>query len=426
MKRKITDNIGLKILALVFAALLWLVSVNINDPTQTKTFKNVPVEILNKEILTGDGKVYEVLDDTNVIDRVQITGKRSILDEINANNIQATADMAERTFNDTVHINVTTNKFASRLEGNINVSNDTLKIKVEDMKKTQLVVKALTKDEPASGYMVGNVSLNQNLVQLSGSESAISEIASANVTVSVAGMKEDIKTEGALELYDADGNLLDAANITKSINKLSVTVEILQMKEVPLIAEPKGTPAEGYQATGMIEYAPETVVIAGKSSVIKNINEIMIDDIDIEGESEDVLRYIEPRRYLPENIVLPGGNSANAAAVKIYIEEEVTKTFTMHTRNLVITGLPEGMEVDREALEEEIELAVSGLQADVDAIDETALVGTADIAAFMEENQIEELRAGRYHINVTYNLPDNVKLNREVQIILELKKEAAE
>ena len=33
---KIFNNIGLKILAVIFSVLLWLVSVNINDPVDTE------------------------------------------------------------------------------------------------------------------------------------------------------------------------------------------------------------------------------------------------------------------------------------------------------------------------------------------------------------------------------------------------------
>lgn len=423
MKRKITDNIALKILALIFATLLWLISVNINDPTQTKTFRNIPVEILNKEILTNDNKVYEVLNKTDVIDRVRITGKRSILDEINEENIVATADMAERTFNDTIRINVTTNRYASRLEGNINVSNDTLQMVVEDMQKMQLVVKAVTKDEPASGYMVGNVTMNQNLVHLSGPASVMSQIASASVTVSVAGIKEDIKTEGTLELYDAEGTLIDDGNITKSINQFNVAVEILQLKEVPFKATTAGTPAAGYRATGIMEIDPKVLTIAGKSRVIRNINEVVATDVDIEGATENVLASVEPKRFLPDGVILVGGSAANVAAVKVYIEEEVTETFTVERSSFMAVGVPEGMVVNMDYLDETTEVKVRGLRADVNKITKASLHGIIDVGAFMEENQIEELKEGLYHINVTYNLPENVELADKVELVVMMEKE---
>ena len=45
MKQRIinalTKDVGLKILAIVFSFLLWLVVVNIDDPKQTRTFTSV-------------------------------------------------------------------------------------------------------------------------------------------------------------------------------------------------------------------------------------------------------------------------------------------------------------------------------------------------------------------------------------------------
>ena len=57
MKNKLTHNLGLKILALVFSIGLWFVVNNITDPTIEKTFTNVPVEIINAEKVTNEGKV---------------------------------------------------------------------------------------------------------------------------------------------------------------------------------------------------------------------------------------------------------------------------------------------------------------------------------------------------------------------------------
>ena len=75
---KIFNNIGLKILAVIFSVLLWLVSVNINDPVDTEVYRNIPVELENTSLLTEEGLTYQVLDDT---DRVTVTvrASRSVL-----------------------------------------------------------------------------------------------------------------------------------------------------------------------------------------------------------------------------------------------------------------------------------------------------------------------------------------------------------
>ena len=43
MRNKLIKNLGLKILALVTAIVLWLIVVNISDPVISTTFSDVPV-----------------------------------------------------------------------------------------------------------------------------------------------------------------------------------------------------------------------------------------------------------------------------------------------------------------------------------------------------------------------------------------------
>ena len=45
MRKRITNNLALKILAFLIAAFLWLVVVNIDDPVDDKTFSNIPVPV---------------------------------------------------------------------------------------------------------------------------------------------------------------------------------------------------------------------------------------------------------------------------------------------------------------------------------------------------------------------------------------------
>ena len=77
--KRITNNFGLKILAAVFAIVIWLVVVNIEDPEKTKGFV-IPVTIENSDYLTDMGKTYDILNNSDKIS-FTVTGKRSIIEE---------------------------------------------------------------------------------------------------------------------------------------------------------------------------------------------------------------------------------------------------------------------------------------------------------------------------------------------------------
>ncbi|MBR3643458.1 MAG: hypothetical protein IKN57_08130, partial [Parasporobacterium sp.] len=96
MKKLLTDNIGLKILALLVATVLWVVVVNVDDPVVEKRFSGVTVEVANAEAITRQNKTYEILDNSDTI-TVIVKGKRSILDQMSKDYIKATADIKNLT-----------------------------------------------------------------------------------------------------------------------------------------------------------------------------------------------------------------------------------------------------------------------------------------------------------------------------------------
>ena len=53
MKEKIMNNLSLKILAVVLAAIVWVIVNNVDDPVSRKTFKNIEVELQNEDAISS-------------------------------------------------------------------------------------------------------------------------------------------------------------------------------------------------------------------------------------------------------------------------------------------------------------------------------------------------------------------------------------
>ena len=87
----ITNNFGLKILAVAFAAVFWLAVVNIDDPNTTRTFTTT-VSIENSDYLAGIGKYYDIVNNSNTI-TFKASGKRSYLERMSNSDFRAVADL---------------------------------------------------------------------------------------------------------------------------------------------------------------------------------------------------------------------------------------------------------------------------------------------------------------------------------------------
>lgn len=423
MKRKLTDNLGLKIGSVLFAALLWLLVTNINNPSLTHRYNDVPVTIINTEYLTGQGKTFEVLDNSDRIDTVTVTGPRTVVNSIRQNDIVAIADMSKITANNTVPIQITSAQYNENLDS-IKSSSEEVVLQVEERKSISLPLKASTSGTLQEGYIIGDVTTDQNLVRVSGPESLVSTIASAEVSVAVGGFTGDIGTNAEIKLYDADGKeVVKDSRLSLNINTVGVNVEILGTKAIPLIFTASGIPSNGYRATGVVSSSPDSILLAGKGSVLRNLSAIEIPDteVDITGASGDVTVEVDIRKYLPGNVALANDKFNGMVSVTAYVEQEITRTITVSEDSIVVENLPEQFEATVSTYEEEFPIQVRGLAEEINALDPNQINGVVDIDHLLETGAIESLEEGYYDVRLSFNLPDTVSLRENITARLNIR-----
>ncbi len=420
MKNKLTRNISLKLASVFLAVILWLVVNSINNPTVPASYYNIPVELLNTNLITDSGQVYEVLDGTDIISKVTIRAPRSVISELKSENIIATADVNDISSLDTIAIKLSTDRSIKDINS-ITGSIDTVKLKIENKKTKALALKATASGQIADGYMVGDITPDQNLVRVSGPESVVEQITKAVVDVAIDGMTSDIVTNAEIKLYDADGNIVVNDNITQNIKSVGVKVAIWQKISVPVYYSISGVAAQGYQDTGEIDGNGESVTIAGKASVLRNITSIEVpaEALDITDQSEDMTKEIDLRQYLPDNVYFE--NSADALkTVTVHIEAEMTKRLEIRGEKVRISNLPEGYNASISELGESFVIEAVGLSRDVATLQAADISGTVDIGKWMQDGGMSEPQPGYYTVEVDFGLPEGVTLREPVTVTLHI------
>lgn len=422
MKNKWTANIGLKIASVFFSIVLWMVGNSIGNPTISQSFYNIPVELENTEAITDSGRVYEVLDDTDVINKVVIRGPRSIVSSLSSENIVATADVSSISSLDTVSIRVTTDVHQDQINS-ITSSSDTVKLRIDNKKTKALALSTKITGSVTEGYMVGDIVTDQNLVRLSGPESVVDTITKAVAEIDVSGFTGDIGTSAEIKLYDASGKVVSDASINQNIKSVGVKVTILQTKDVPVIFSTQGEPTMGYQETGVIETDKETIRLSGKSSVLKNIDSIEIPSevIDVTGRKDTFSMDVDIRSYLPENVQLVQSEDAQIH-VTVYIEAETAKRLELKDSSIVVTNLPDGFEASVSGVEETFIIELIGLSKELDHYQANSMTGTIDTEQIVKNYQLDELKEGFYNMEVDFGLTDDVRLLEPVEVVVHISK----
>ena len=426
MKNKLTKNIGLKLGSVFLAIVLWLVVTSVNDPIQGLPYNNIPVELLNVELITDSGQVYEVLDGSDTISSVMVRAPRSVHNELKEENIIATADVRELSSLDTISIKLSTNIYPGEITS-MTPSTDTVKLNIEDKRSKALTLKASTSGKLEEGYLIGEVTTDQNLVRISGPQSIIDQVVRASADVNVSGMTSDIVTNAEIKLYDADDNEILNPNITQNIKTVGVKVSILQKASVPVNLSVTGQPALGFRATGEIDGNGSIIEIAGKSNVIRGVSaiEVPAEVLDITDQTEDYVTDIDVREYLPDNILL--ANTADAIkTITVYIEPEVSKKLEIREERVRVTNVPYGYNASISGLEESFVIDVIGLSRDVAGLQANSISGVIDIQQWMQQEGMEEAEPGYYRVEVDFGLPDEVTLLEPVSVSLHISEKEVE
>lgn len=422
MKKALTRNLGLKLASLVLAFVLWFLVAQIYDPKDTVTFNNIQVRLINTELLDEEGKVYEVLDNSNLV-RVTVTGPQSIVkSELRRSDIVAEADMSKLTDINTIAITYYCENVSNdsvEIKGN----HDSVRLNVEDKTSKWIKLESNTIGEVASGYLIGNVTLDQTNIEVTGPKSAISQVDHAGVDINVTDSTSSLSANVDIKLYDADDNELTLESVKKNVNSAHMTVEVLATKEVPVEIEYMGVPEDGYMATGEVESSVPTVRIAGTASALLGISAITVpeDRMNITGQSGDLVDIINLKEYLPSNVRLANKSFDGKITATVYIEPIDTKDLTIPADNISITGVPDGMEAEVTSTAEEYNITVSGLTRDVSILRDSSVTGVLDLNQWMEDNGLEELTPGNYTIPVTFNLSEDITVDTDVNIHIRLK-----
>jgi YbbR domain-containing protein len=410
------------LLAIVVSCGLWFVVNNNIDPTEKKSYNNIKVEILNEDLLTNEGKVYDILDGTDTVS-VEVYGKRSVLQYISKDDIKATADMSQLSFMNTISIEVSSARNNSELEFKTNIDN--VKLSIEDRKRVQMIINTTTTGEPADGYIVGNITASQNIVRLSGPESVINSVDHVEAAVNIDGYSADINTSAELKLYDVDNNEIKNSSISMNISTVNMAVTILATKEVPLEFIVPDEPPEGYVITDEIISVPETITIAGRKSVLDGISKITVSDsaLSVADNTKDMTTIVNITKYLPTGIQIADSSFNGNVSVTIGIEQIVTKELKIPSKNFAAGNIPDGFNVTLKEVdnEEPYVIKISGTQAVVDAVSANDVIGVVDMNMISDELGIEEWVSGNYIGKITFNLPDNVELDSDYSMTLVLE-----
>ena len=396
IKKALTANIGFKILALVFSIALWMIVVNVDDPEQTKTF-TATVQVINENVLTDQGKYYTLTDGNTVSFRV--TAQRSVLERLSSSDFTATADMNYLEDDERIPVDITVNRYASSVH--ISAQRLYLKVEVGDEMDARFSIRGETTGDPADGFAVDEVSVVPNVISVRGPAEYVSKIESVRAYCDVTGRNMDTSETVVPVFYDADGKEVDTTRLQVSVDTVDVYVEIVSVKEVPIVVETSGSLADGLELTG-ITTDPATVMIKGESSELNRVTNITIPAsvISLSDITQDLTTTVDITSYLPDGVTLLDSQDAQVS-VKVGVAGETTQEFDVPVDNISVRNLERGYTTSFSA--STVKVSITALQSELSRLSANSITGYVDVSGLVP---------GTYNLPITMNLDEDYQVGQ--------------
>ncbi|MEE3468076.1 MAG: CdaR family protein [Eubacterium sp.] len=412
MKQRIkgvfTRNIGWKILSIIAAGLFWLIVVNIIDPTVKRTFEDIPVEVLNETAITSSNQVYEIVSGETV--DVTITSKRSLVERLKPKDFVATADLADLSSVNAVNIQVKLKKNPNNLPYELNWNNAVLRVKLEDRVTKKFKVDVMQEGELAEGYVLGDVKVKPNIIEVAGGESKMRRIDHVSVTVPLKGQTEEFSIQLKPFAYDSSGEIIDATNLSFSETEVKVTVGVRITMDVPVEVTTEGVPAEGYHLI-QTDRQPESVRVSVDDPEKLNEDLVIRLKVNIEGATADVEKEINIANYLGRGYIIE--DDVTVISVRCEIGKSGSRSLTLTGSDIEVRNPPDGHSVEFTDPDERYEVKLTGSD------EKLKNVQLKDLGAYID---IGPYKDGVHKVTVNFTLPDGLTLSAPVTVEISITK----
>lgn len=385
MIEKIMHNWTWKLLSIVLAFVLWLVVVNYQDPLETETFENIPVQKINELAITSKSQAIEYKDGETV--DVILRGKRSIIDKLTADDIKAYADLGKVSITNAVDIAIDVNEQIEVLKK----EPSKMIIALEKITTVLRDVQVFYDGTLADSYIKLEAIVTPNQIEITGPESKLNMIASVIAPIKIENRSEDVTVSVTPKLLDSQNE--EVLGLTLGTQKVDVQVPIQKIKTVPLVFQTIGVMNENYRLDEL-KLSMTQVTLRGEAEDLDKVSRLVVTGIDLAtlANLEEPL-IVDLRDYIPQNIYLY--DTDYSVEVLVDIKPLVEQSFTIEHLDINVRYLPENLQF-KYLTEESYEIILKGVA------EELALLKVEDLRPYISVYQLE---AGKQMVELQFIIP---------------------
>ncbi|HHT65467.1 MAG: YbbR-like domain-containing protein [Caldicoprobacterales bacterium] len=395
--RFLSNNLSLKIISVIVAIILWLYAVSELNPETTKPIYDVPIEIINMQILNDKNLSLVENPEENVT--IRIRGLVNDIRKVNTSNLKAILDLSEIDWTGTRLVELDIEGLLPR-EVRLDKIPE-IELTINDIIKKDIPVVIDLSGDGGDGYHVHDATVEPSTITIYGARSLVDSVVQGVVQVKLDQDKNTINESHPIKLIDASGNPVESRYLSLRQGSAMVNIPIYPIQDKLVRANVVGEPANGF-VVDSVTLDPNRVTVNGASSIIERLSALTTEEINIQGATDDIRRTVNI--VLENGIYLEPGQPFQVNVVVSISETTIQNTLTVE--QVELRNIPEGYTATVE--NQAVTIQLRGPFTVISGLTSQDLTPAIDLSQLTPAEG--ELPPGQYELPLILQVPDRAEI----------------
>ncbi len=377
MRKLYNSRIFWVIIALLASLTLWVYVIGQETEEYKRTFPGVKLELVGEDILLNSRNMVITDLNTSTV-TVEISGPRRIVGSWSSDDLTAQVDVSKLTQSAFTSLQYTV-KFPDGTDTSgvktKSKTPETVNFMVSAQTKKIIPVVGSFEGSVAEGFTAETPEFEPSNITVFGPETYLKNISRAWVEFEKGDVSSTYSVDVGYQLQDEEGEECSTTGLSFSDDTIRATLRVLAVKEVPLTVDLIAN-GGATSANTKISIEPESITLAGDTSILSALNRISLATIDL-GDFESTFRS-EYRIIYDDGLKNLSG--ITEAKVSIEIVGLETRSYAVQQENMSCINVTEGYSA--EVLSENLVVKLRGPKEQLEQVRGENIRVVADLKDF--------------------------------------------
>lgn len=391
-------EIIVRIVCVILSFGLWLYVMIMQNPIKELKLTNVPVEILNSDVLKDSKLVLSPNQEFYV--NLSLQGPVSEIYKVTKEQFKITADLgayALKKGDNKIRVDIKQSPSTISIKNN---SYLTIDVRLDEYVEKTIPIRGDISITTKQGFYAEAPKLTPNNAIISGPEEYVNRVKELIVSEEIKNSGENIRISLPIKPIDENNKVVNYINVSPANSEVSIVVN--KSKNIPVNIAYSGNLPDSFVLKS-ITSTPQNIEVLGDEATLENLKQIWTEVIDLSKIKEN--KEVVVKLLLPDKV----RTVDNSTTVNVSIE--ITKLVTRELEiPIVFKGLSDGLEATSDT--EKVKVILNGNEEDINSIKAEDITSEIDLTGANEGE-------GQYSVQVNYPsnkvkltsiLPDKIKV----------------